>query len=596
MAAIVAILVGMAAFLLLQAGLYRSTPTLEEATRTGAAAVGQAVAGQFGHALQLGIPLDKLPGIEPYLQRIVASSPQVEGLALLDGTGRVVAATSPTVDGTRFPISVGDTKATLIVLAETPLIDQAVWQVRIALALTALLTGAVAGGLMAFFTAFHRAPAQRRFFDDMQRVATGTFTAQPVGEGRGPLTNAARALTRRIEEVKTARRNLVEAVATIHAIDFDGSLGRRVEPIVQPIEGRYTFGAQDEDEAQPAITSAESGIAWRLALIFALYGATFPYVANFAIDRESEVVPMAWAPVLPLLAELAAACAGAVLGRMRVGTSRTALAMGCLVFGASVAATYWCRSYDLFVLLRLAAGLSAAFVAAGLLSHRRYDLRPRDLSSLLIFAALFAAPLFAGIYAEAIGRRSGFLLIGIAILAAAPFVAGMSTASATGRSAPRSPPWLSTPDMLLAFAILPASAMILVELPIGIGFDDYLTGGAATALLAACALAAPAMSPLICMAALLAAAVVLSFPSPESELSVFAACALLGLVAGGMLKRVLDKSNRPWAALAAGTGVGLAAVGLTAYSQLPFAVVVAVTLVGFAAVHFLRRAAPDDPV
>src|SRR5690606_37600792 len=121
----------LASHFLLEAGLRRSAPSLQDATRTGAAAVGQAVAAQFGRALELGIPLDKLPGIAAYLQEISASSPQVEGLALLDADGNRIATTDEDVEGTAFPIAAGGAEATLIVAAESPLIDQAIERVRV---------------------------------------------------------------------------------------------------------------------------------------------------------------------------------------------------------------------------------------------------------------------------------------------------------------------------------------------------------------------------------------------------------------------------------------------------------------------------------
>ncbi|PSJ57699.1 hypothetical protein [Kumtagia ephedrae] len=585
---VVALVVGLGGYLFLQAGLHRSAPTLEQATRTGAAAVGQAVAGQFAHALALGIPLAELPGVEPYLRRIAENSPQVEGMALLDADGRTISSTMQGTEGTRFPISAGGTRATLVVAPETPLIDRAMRRVWIALAATALLAGAVAGGLVAFVTRLHQEPAQRRFLADMRGIADGIFAVQPSGVYRGPLADAARALAQCVEGVRAARRNLVEAAATIRAIDFDGSLGRRVDVILQPIDRRYAFPETDDDASA---RTQGSSVAWRLALLFGLYAAAFPYVANFAIDREPEGIAAAWAPVLPLLAELAAACLGALAGATRAGRNGGALLAFALLFGVCVGATYWCRDYGVFIALRCGAGLSAGFVAAALLCRYRLDIRPRELATLLIFAALFAAPLLAGLYGEAIGRRSGFLLLGIVTVVAAPFIAvgmGASENGATARAASR----FGRGDVLLGMAVLPAAAMILVELPIGVGFDDYLSGGGAIALLAAAALAAPALSPLACAAAMLAAAAVLHLPVPYPGVSVFAACALLGLAAGGMFKQIVDAANRPWIAIAVGVAGGLALIGALRHAELPFAYLAAAAALVVIAVNLAGRHRP----
>src|SRR5690606_32130914 len=175
------------------------------------------------------------------------------------------------------------------------------------------LAGAVAGGIVACFVAFHLKLAQGRLLADMERVAKGDFSVQLHSEDRGPLFSATHALSRNIDRVKAARRGMVQAVATIRAIDFDGSLGRRVDAMLKPIGSRYAFADAGEERGGFA-EDASRGDVWRAALVFGLYAASFPYVANFAIDRETEMVALPWAPVMPLLAELAAAFFGAMLG------------------------------------------------------------------------------------------------------------------------------------------------------------------------------------------------------------------------------------------------------------------------------------------
>lgn len=567
-AVVVAATVGLAGHLLLDAGLRQSRPTLEDATRTGAMAVGQAVAAQFAYALELGIPLEKMPGVDAYLERIVAGSPQVEGLALIDDAGQTVASTGEVVEGTRFAIVGGDAEAELVVEPESPFLDRAVRQMRMALAIAAAFAGMLAGSFAAYFFAFRYEPARRQMLDDLGRVVSGDFDVRPAREDRGPMGQAARALALCLERVAAARRTLLEAAATIRAIDFDGSLGRRVDSIMQPIEKRYRFPRRDDEDAVPADSD---GSAWRIALVLCLYCAAFPYVANFAIDREPDGLPAAWIPVLPLLAELAGALVGASLARSGIGRSRLALAVACLGLAACLAATYWCRDYDPFVMLRAGSGFAGGFVVAALLTHHQAELRRTDLAALAIFAALFAGPLLAGLYAEAIGRRSGFLMLGLAMLAATPFVAAGAgrTAGVTRRGARRRR--IDRSDLLLGLSIIPASAMVLVVLPASIAYDDYLLTGSAVAVMAICALAVPALSPLVGAAALFAAGLALHDGLLQKELAVLLGCALLGTAAGGAVKAF--GGNRPWTALAAGTAAALLATGFAVQFPLGFAAV-----------------------
>jgi hypothetical protein len=594
-AAVVAIATALGSHLLLETGLRRSTPTLEEATRTGASAVGQAVAGQFAHALSLGIPLEKLPGIEPYLQRIAETSPQVDGLALLDGAGTPIASTGDDIDGVGFPIDAGGTKATLIVTAGSPLIDEAIPRLRVALLLASLLTGLVAGGIVAGFIAFHRDPIRHRLLEDMESVAAGDFRVSAPSADGGPLSEAARTLVRGMDKVKAARRNLVEAVATIRAIDFDGSLGRRVEAIVAPVESRYRFPDANEDwetDADSAVSGA--GVAWRLALFVGLYGAAFPYVANFAIDRESELVAAAWAPVLPLLAELVGVAVGALVARTRFGRSGAALALGGLILAASLVVTYWCRTFELFVLLRWLAGISAGLVGTALMVQRRLDLPRIDVAALITFSGLLVAPLLAGLYAEAIGRRSGFLVLGIAVLFATPFIA-----LGTGWAVRRQPPAarsFNRADLVVALAALPASAMLLVKLPAGIGPGGYLAATAAAATFAIFAMLAPRASAWVYGVILFLAGVILSDPVPELLVSMFAPCAVLGLACGGLVRSTIGEAGRPWAPIGLGTAAGLLLAGATASLDLSFAAVVACAALIVVGVAPRRSSSTMQPV
>jgi MFS family permease len=546
-------------------------------------AVGQAVAAKFANAIALGIPLDEMPGVDAYLQRIVASSPQVDGLALLDGAGQTIASTRQHVTGTRFPVGDG-TVAALVVAPESPLLDAAVRQIRIALALAAVFAGGLAGGMVAFHTRLRQEPARQRLLDDLDRVEAGDFDVAPMVEERGPLADVARALSACLARVHTARRGLLEAVATIRAIDFDGSLGRQVDAILRPLEDRYRFARSDETAEAP---STSSDGAWRAALVAGLYFAAFPYVANFAVDREPAWPVDAWIPVVPLLVELAAAVAGAALAATRAGRSGIALAAACLVLAAGVGGTYWCREYEPFVALRAATGLAGGFAVAALLLHRPCGLTRKDLVTLMIFAALFAGPLASGIYAEAIGRRSGFLLLGMAILAASPFVVAGGAASRHRVPAGR----FGGFDLQLALATLPAAAMTLMVLPGGIGYDDYMFTGAAVAVMGVVALAAPPMGPLGCGLALVAGALAIAFPVGQPVLSTFLACATLGFAAGAGAKAAAPLAGRPWASLAAGAAVALLATGLADSLGTGFAAVPVLAAVALAAVALLVRSA-----
>ncbi|MDF2233942.1 hypothetical protein P2H44_15380 [Albimonas sp. CAU 1670] len=671
----VALAVGLAGRLMLGAGLAYSVPALADSTRAGAVAVGQAVAGQFARALDLGIPLARLPDVAPYLERIARDAPQVQALALLDADGRPLAATAERVEGERIAISGAAGEATLVVAAASPLLDEAMARLRAALTLTALLAGAAAGAVTAGFLGLAQAPARRRLRRAVERAAEGDFAQAPPPGARGRFAEAAEALGAQVERVQAARLRLMEAAATIRAIDFDGSLGRRIEPVLAAVAARWTLPATEEEEldprralaspgaavpgsAAPAVSSpaepslpspepaqpqsaqprpapmpsallaatpaaaasvvsaslaephaddpaasrppvreaaapgpaalgprpsetappafdpaADAG-ACRLALTLAIWTGAAPLVANFALDRGSEWASPAWQPAVPLLIELAALLLGALAGRGAAGRVALLRALALALTGACLAATYWCRSWELFAALRLGAGLGAGFAGAALAKAFAPAASPRAVRALLIFAALVAGPLLGGLLGEAVGRRAAFLALGLAALLATPALAAGAPSArlAPARHAPEPP----ATRALAAMAAAAAAAAALVALPLGAGYDDYLSGGGLAAAIGLAALLAPrlptaagavalglaGLAQLVAAPpAMLAADLPAALASPAASL---AALLLASLAMGAALGAAAPArgGRGGLAALALGAAAGLAAAGL----------------------------------
>jgi MFS family permease len=569
-AAVVAIVTGVSALLLLDGGLDRSRPTIEAVTAKGAQAVGQAVAGQIGHALDVGIPLDRLVGVAPYLDEIVSRSPQVRGLALIDANGRTLYATMSSVTGLKFPI--GSTgQATLLVEPQSLLIDSSLDMLDVALLIAAVLTGAVGGAVVAGYLAFHRRPLRRNLEHALDRIAAGDFSTELPVEGRGRHFEATQAIQSLIEKIEAARLRLSEQVATIRAIDFDGSLGQRVDLIVEPLDRRYVLSSAESDRVSRSGPLGEGVVVWRLAVLLGLYGAGFPLVANFAMDREPGEIARAWWPVLPLLAELAAVALGAWLGAGRLGRVRTLLFMAALLLGAVVAGTYWCHDYDTFVLLRAAAGFGAGFLGAGVVAGSGLDIDRRDFLVAVVFSALLAGPAFGSLLTEAVGRRAAFLAIGVAILAAAPFIAigyrRMLRQPARASVAFRA-------DLMLGLALAPAAALVLVEVPSGLGVENYILTAGVIALIGFSALVAPSLPVPVAAGALLAVALaVAGWPTLDPLIALLVVAAAAGLAGGGVIKNLGASSRRPWPAAALASGAALIATGAVHYLDLPFIIV-----------------------
>jgi hypothetical protein len=207
-----------------------------------------------------------------------------------------------------------------------------------------------------------------------------------------------------------------------------------------------------------------------------------------------------------------------------------------------------------------------------------------------VFAALFVAPLLAGLDAEAIGRRSGFLMLGMAVLLATPFIAAGTGAATRRPGAAAGPP--NRADLMLVLAALPAAAMLFHRLPAGITEGGYLGATGAAAALAAFALMAPRLSTWIYGIVLLAAAAFLAYPPSGPLMSMFVPCIALGLGSGGLIKPMVADASRPWTAVGTACAAGLLLSGAVASLAIPFALIVAAGALAILAVDFLGRRSP----
>lgn len=562
--AVMALAVAAGAATLLRVASHDSLPMLEAATEASAETVGRSVAGEIGRALGYGIPLDRLYAVDRYFQTIVAGSPIVEALALRAPDGTVIVETAPAVQGLAFPVlRDGIEAATLVLATAPPLVGQAMDRLRLALALVCLVVGLTGGVAAHQFLTHHVAAGRRRLDERMRAAIDGRYEPLPPKKGRGVVASAFRAYDACIAGLMRSAHTLEDAVATVRAIDFDGSLSRRVQPIVEPVAAVAAGTLRGPSSAEAGRSLAG---AWFAVVALAIYAISAPFVANFAIDRDWTHVAAAWWPVLPIAAEALAAAAGVlVCRRVAPGGSGLLAAGGLAASGLAVAASAWTRDYVGFLELRAIAGVGFGVALAALLPPGVRRLA--GMAGLLLFAGLFAGPMIGGLLGEAIGRRLSFLTGGCLLLAMAPFALSVVRAAAIPERPVRAP----RRGLAAALAICAGGVglgALLVVLPAGPGYEDYITGG----LMFAAAGLAGWLIPVRAVAAgaVLAAAGLAMLMYPDLPPAVVAG----GLLIFGAGLRGLSAARPPRpgdAVVAASLGIaaGAAAVGAAAVLQLP---------------------------
>jgi hypothetical protein len=590
---LVAITLGSAATLLLRAAERQSLPSIGAEIRTGAEAVGTSVAAQIQRALGYGIPVDGLTGVDDYFADIVESVPTVEALALVDDAGSVRAETRPDVTGLEFPVEIdGVVKVTVVLSPAPPLFGAAIDKLRLMLATTAILFGFMAACVMFLVLSGHVSAARTKLVMLMRRISSGAFPAPPPPPGRGPVVEAWRAYDRCIEPLRRSVTRLEDEVATVRAIDFDGSLAEQLDPILAPVAPARSLVVRETPGGTAALGNRRFA-TWLAIFALGTYATSIPFVANFAIDRQWAYVPAPWWPSLPWIVECIAVCAGVAAGSRSPSIARPLVAaIGLLVTACAFAGVYWARDYGLFLELRALAGLGLGTSIAALVRSdgNMRSARIPSLPAVLIVFALIDGPVFGGLLGEAIGRRAAFLAAGclFAALALASLAVRWNPGGRT-----RSPGGL-TPAMdlgLLACAVALGSA-VLVVFPAGPGYENYYLSGVLSAAFGIAIVLAPALPHLIAAALVVAGLAAMSYPF--AHVSVFLLGALVsGAGVGGLVRLRHHETSQTIFSTAGGLALGAASVSVTEQFDLPAlsGAAVLVAILAFASVRDARRPA-----
>ena len=384
--------------------------TTERVTRS----IGSAVADTVGRAVGFGIPLRDLYGVDAYLEDIIRRKPEVAAIAIADDSGETlysVPEVPPAGTPVTVQIPVGAAAVGLIVVTPSRRILDLVARSLAVTVLTASLFGALLAGILARAFAVERVDLRLgRLVGALRSLARGGFgDYSPVG-GDSPLHPLGAALARRLAPVRREARQALALADEIRAVDFDSSLGPRVDEALAPVEGKIRFDATHP----PGRRRTWKG--WWAVPLLLLGTSVHPLVPSFAFDRLDPGLLQS----LEVSASVAAQFLGCAIGLLvaLVLAQRSPAAVvgfGTLVAGAATAATAIIRDPTLFLALRLLAGLGLWAALWVVLLQPGFGLRRPWFWSLMVLAALAGSGL-GGLGAEALGRRDTFAAAGLAIV------------------------------------------------------------------------------------------------------------------------------------------------------------------------------------
>ncbi|MBJ3776341.1 hypothetical protein [Acuticoccus mangrovi] len=530
---LVGLLALLAAFLAIERSFGNAFDDLAIKSDEVALAIGEAVAEEIEHAVALGIPLDKMRGVEPHLQAMLAANPSIAGIAILDEAEDVLYAVEPgqvfdAATHMRAPISVGETRGAVLVRPSLYVVE-AVREHILASALAVALLAGLAVGLALRFALLERVDLPRaRFVAGGRSVARGVF-ADFTPPPPGPLTPLGAAAARLIGPLRRSYRRLLLVVDEVRALDTSNLLHGRIDAAMRPLRA-YRFNRLFVRR----IEREGAGLAWPF-LAMAAAEASRPLVANFAIDRIGD------APLSTIAAAGAVAAdgLGAILGLLlalllggRWSKAITLFAMSAA--GVALGATYFVHDAMPFALIVFVTGFGLwTAVWTVLLAEGAAARRPWR-AALVFLAAGAAGPIVGSLLAEAEGRRMAFATIGVVVVIVG--LASIASASRTPQRvrtrldllAPSSPGALALAEAItlvaaafpvFAWADIQTSGIAMRENYATIGLQFGLVGVASLLAPALAVRAAPAVGAALGALAL-AGACLVALPAPITSIAV----------------------------------------------------------------------------
>lgn len=520
---LLAFIVAGGALALARAGLEATIPVLQRSHEQLADAIGRSLAERLEHALAHGIPLDRLHGVDRHFDAIAESTPSVAALALAapGGTPLAVGGRAERAGDAVFTHPVrrnGVVVAEVRAFVSPPDIGALRRRLAVSLAAAAGLCGLAGGALTSGLMLRRLRAARAALRGEMRRPGSRSRDDAAAATASGAVRRAFAAIRAEAAPLQRARAALRDAVATVRAIDFDGSLTRRMDAVLAEMRdhaGR-ALRVADPDAGAAEIRTAADRVrdgwrggretsAWVATAALALGAAALPFVSNFAVDREWDVLGPPWWPALPMLAEGLCMAIGAFAARAfasdggRIAGFAVAAAL-CLA-AVGTGAVYVVRDYETALALRAVAGAGLGLALgrltmgapAGARSSRLGDGGRRDdLRAALptwVLAAGVMGPVLGGLLGEALGRRLALLTLGSGIALAA--LATAATLRLPPVAAGRAAPGAGSGSVMAAAAIgLALGAVFWVWLPTGPADRAYLEAGLLAAAAGLGALAA----------------------------------------------------------------------------------------------------------
>ncbi|TFW19046.1 MFS transporter [Massilia arenosa] len=386
---------------------------------------GVAMARNLTRAMAAGVPWDKLEGVQPYFDSVLASNSDLAYALLIDGQGHLLVRAGhggEVVAPEQFVSSVNEVERRYVTYGQVQVgVDRRFITSRILTIRND--TGAlfIASLVLAFELAWFAATLgftvpMRHAAQLLGRMAAGDYRYRTDTGIPAPLANGINALQGRLNQ----------SWAEVTRLAADQRRWAQSQPILKRLSSLYRFA--DGGFAQDLPVDRSSAVR---ALCFTFL---FADALTRAFLPEYSAVLLAGLPAglrtgLPLTAGLAGFVLALPMARdwTRQAGKRNAFVAGTLIAALALAATAYVSDAAVLLLGRTAAGVGYAVMLSSCLAaadaalgteRRNMHGAPAALGAAFLVAEISAPPL-GGIIADTIGERAVFLTGGCLILVSA---------------------------------------------------------------------------------------------------------------------------------------------------------------------------------
>lgn len=412
----------LAAFLMLQAFVDNLRPEIE----AKAEMVGRSVSRQVENALQLGIPFDRLYGMDAFLDRVLSDNPDIEFVRVTDRFGKPVfsrdRSDSKAGDGEgRVRVPVGGASGSLgaVELGVNPqVIENKIYAVVFDMAIVLLVAGLFAFELLSLVFQVSIAGPLARLWAAFKAASTGDFTSKVAASGQREWEVVAAAWNDLVRRLTEAWQQVVADAESVRTTLADAEVGQRLGRLVQ--ETRERFRIADPMKLKALATS--QAVAIRAPVFVFIMAEEFsrsflPVYIRGLRDPASTLSPEFAVGItmtaFMFMVALVTPFAGFIVSRLGVrrmfmiGIAPSAIGY----LGSAFATSIW----DI-VLWRALAGVGYAIVyivCQGFVASAASPAK-RAQGMALFMGAVFAAgvcgPALGGVIADQVGPRPTFII------------------------------------------------------------------------------------------------------------------------------------------------------------------------------------------